>query len=105
MSPLTVVVVNIKDAPRGRIFTLLHELAHIMLKEGGICDFHDADTEAYCNRVAEAALFPREALLQSATVRKHRKDDPVWSDAELGELSRQFGGSREAALVTLWHCA
>lgn len=101
MSPLPVVVVNIKDAPRGRIFTLLHELTHIMLKEGGICDFHDDDLEAYCNRVAGAALFPREPLLQSPIVRNHPKNDPVWSDIELRDISRQFGGSREAALVRL----
>jgi Zn-dependent peptidase ImmA (M78 family)/DNA-binding XRE family transcriptional regulator len=101
LSPLPVVVVNIKDAPRGRIFTLLHELTHIMLKEGGICDFNDEDVEAYCNRVAGAALFPRESLLGSLVVLSHAKNNPNWSDAELRDLSRQFGGSREAALVRL----
>lgn len=101
MNPLPVVVVNIKDAPRGRIFTLLHEVAHIMLSDGGICDLHDADEEAFCNQVAGAALFPREALVSSNVVRSHRKGDPQWSDYELQELSRQFGGSREAALVRL----
>src|SRR6202044_2284517 len=49
LRPLPVAVVNIKDAPRGRIFTLLHELVHVMLNDGGICDLHDADIEAYCN--------------------------------------------------------
>ncbi len=101
MKPLPVVVVNIKDSPRGRIFTLLHELTHVMLKESGVCDLHDADIEAFCNRVAGAALFPREELLQSPTVRGHAKGDPRWSDTELRDLSRQFGGSREAALVRL----
>jgi Zn-dependent peptidase ImmA (M78 family)/transcriptional regulator with XRE-family HTH domain len=101
MKPLPVVVVNIKDAPRGRIFTLLHEVTHVMLNEGGICDLHDDDAEAFCNRVAGATLFPREALLQNAIVRRHRKGDTAWTDYELQELSRQFGGSREAALVRL----
>lgn len=101
MRPLPVAVANIKDAPRGRIFTLLHETAHIMLNEGGICDLHDADTEAFCNRVAGAALFPRDALMSSSVVRQHRQRDPTWTDFELRELSRQFGGSREAALVRL----
>jgi Zn-dependent peptidase ImmA (M78 family) len=101
LKPLPVVVVNIKDAPRGRIFTLLHELTHVMLNEGGICDLHDADVEAFCNRVAGAALFPKEAVLQSNTVRRHEKGDTTWSDEELRDLSRQFGGSREAALVRL----
>jgi len=101
LKPLPVVVVNIKDAPRGRIFTLLHELTHVMLNEGGICDLHDADAEAFCNRVAGAALFPKEAVLQSAVVQHHRKEEAAWSDEELRDLSRQFGGSREAALVRL----
>lgn len=101
MNPLPVVVVNIKDAPRGRIFTLLHEVAHVMLNDGGICDLHDADEEAFCNQVAGAALFPKEALLGSNTVRQHKKGEPAWTDYELQELSRQFGGSREAALVRL----
>jgi Zn-dependent peptidase ImmA (M78 family) len=51
--------------------------------------------------VAGAALFPREAFLDTSIVRRHRKGDPVWTDFELQELSRQFGGSREAALVRL----
>jgi len=101
MRPLPVVVVNIKDAPRGRVFTLLHELVHVTLNDGGICDLHDADVEALCNRVAGAALFPKGALLQSATIQQHPRGDMAWSDGELRDLSRQFGGSREAALVRL----
>jgi Zn-dependent peptidase ImmA (M78 family) len=30
--PLPVVVVNVKDAPAGRVFTLLHEFAHLALR-------------------------------------------------------------------------
>jgi Zn-dependent peptidase ImmA (M78 family) len=105
--PMPVAVANIKDAPRGRIFTLLHEVVHILLSDGGICDLHESGAdaasriEAYCNRVAGAILFPRAALLATEIVRRHRTGDVEWSDAELGELSRQFGGSREAALVRL----
>jgi Zn-dependent peptidase ImmA (M78 family) len=105
--PLPVAVANIKDAPRGRIFTLLHELAHILLNDGGICDLHESENEdvsrveTYCNRVAGAILFSREQFLASGTVRNHRRGDPKWTDEELSTLSSQFGGSREAALVRL----
>ena len=105
--PLPVAVANIKDAPRGRIFTLLHEVVHILLASGGICDLHEIGTdeasrvEAFCNRVAGAILFPRDALLATQTVRSHRKNQIEWTDGELASLSREFGGSREAALVRL----
>jgi Zn-dependent peptidase ImmA (M78 family)/DNA-binding XRE family transcriptional regulator len=105
--PMPAAVANIKDAPRGRIFTLLHEVIHILLSDGGICDLHDLGADAasqaenYCNRVAGAILFPRGAVMTSDTVKRHRKGDVEWSDLELGELSRQFGGSPEAALVRL----
>lgn len=107
--PLPVVVANVKDAPRGRIFTLLHELVHVMLNESGICDIADARDgksptariETYCNEVASAALFPRKEFLSSNVVNQHTKGDSEWTDFELQGLSRTFGGSREAALVRL----
>src|SRR5262249_45049676 len=97
--PLPVAVANSKDSPRGRIFTFLHEVAHLLLRDGGICDLHDSEEdegshiEAFCNRVAGATLFPRPALLASETIGRHRRGDMTWSDEELGEISRVFGGS------------
>jgi len=107
--PLPVVVANVKDAPRGRIFTFLHEVVHIMLNESGVCDVADdrqrdsptAQIEMFSNQIAGAALFPRDEFLSTILVRSHRKGDPKWTDIELQELSRRFGGSREAALVRL----
>jgi Zn-dependent peptidase ImmA (M78 family)/DNA-binding transcriptional regulator YiaG len=106
--PLPVVVVNIKDAYRGRIFTLLHELTHIALNEGGVCDLDDdarenksAQVEAYCNRVAGAALFPHDELLRTTIVRDHPRTRMEWADDEIMALAREFGGSREALLVRL----
>ncbi len=108
LKPLPVVVVNIKDAYRGRIFTLLHEVTHLALNDGGICDLDDnqrrnasARIEAYCNRVAGAVLFPRSDLLSTSELRSHRSGEMSWTDAEIQSLSRRFGGSREALLVRL----
>jgi Zn-dependent peptidase ImmA (M78 family)/transcriptional regulator with XRE-family HTH domain len=108
LKPLPVVVANIKDAYRGRIFTLLHEVTHLALNEGGICDLDDsqrrnasAQIETFCNRVAGAILFPKQDLLAATEVRNHRPADMSWSDSEIQSLSRKFGGSREALLVRL----
>ena len=108
LKPLPVAVVNIKDAYRGRIFTLLHELAHIALNDGGICDLDDnerqnesARIEAYCNHVAGAVLYPKDELLAADVMRHHPKNQLAWSEDEIVALSRKFGGSREALLVRL----
>lgn len=107
--PLPVAVANVKDAPRGRIFTFLHEVVHVMLNQSGLCDIGDdrrgnsptSRVEMFCNRVAGATLFPQKEFLATTVVRQHKKGDPKWTDFELQELSRKFGGSREAALVRL----
>lgn len=37
--PFPVIVVNAKDSPRGRVFTLIHEFAHILTNRGGCAIF------------------------------------------------------------------
>ncbi len=96
--PLPVIVVNIKDAINGRIFTLFHELAHILLREGGICDLYDdAGIEVFCNGVAGAALIPRESLVSEDVVAS-KSGDVHWNDHEIGAIANKYGVSREVAL-------
>lgn len=105
--PLPAAVANIKDSATARVFTLLHEVTHILLNSDGICDLEEkgnddaARTEYFCNRVASASIFPREALLRLDVVRLHARGQPKWSDEELRAIASHFGGSREAALVRL----
>lgn len=101
--PLPVAVANIRDAPRGRVFTFLHELVHILLRENSLCDEHDVDvvdrgTEDFCNRVAAAILVPETELRKSEPV-LHHAPGPTWSERELSALSRCFGGASEEALL------
>ena len=96
--PLPVIVVNIKDSVNGRIFTLFHELAHIMLREGGMCDLHEDNRyEAFCNRVAAATLMPRNWILQDDVVMS-KTAVSLWSDTEIKYVANRYGVSREAAL-------
>jgi len=66
----TVIVVNTKDNIEARIFSLMHEFAHILLGES-VIDLPDAmhsfkdDVEKWCNEFASVFLLPKD-LAKSA---------------------------------------
>lgn len=102
--PYTVIAINGADWPRRRLFTLLHELAHLALNTGGLCDLHEAtirrtkrdDLEHFCNSVAAAALIPREALLVQLREIAGNVDLELVSD-----LAEGFSVSSESLLLRL----
>ncbi len=61
-----VIVLNSKDIPERRIFTLFHEYAHLLLGKEGVCGDIDAPTddrtEQWCDNFAGAFLAPKKAL-------------------------------------------
>jgi Zn-dependent peptidase ImmA (M78 family)/transcriptional regulator with XRE-family HTH domain len=59
-----VIVINsAESAPQAKLFTLFHELGHLVLRSGAIClEQHRIPVEAFCNAVAAAALMPDDAL-------------------------------------------
>ncbi len=104
-----VVLLNGQDSDAGRIFTLMHELAHLSLRNAGICcifdqrlgsDNSDARVEWFCNSVAAAVLMPRDQLLAQSAVRSANPDSE-WPDDELRPLAQHFCVSQEAMLVRL----
>jgi Zn-dependent peptidase ImmA (M78 family) len=106
--PIPVIVVNALDWPRGQVFTLLHEFAHLMLREGGLCDLLEPESgqgrqvEIWCNAVAAATLMPALAFLDNDVLRS--PDTRIWEDEVLAQLSARWGVSQEAVirrLVTL----
>jgi Zn-dependent peptidase ImmA (M78 family)/transcriptional regulator with XRE-family HTH domain len=105
---IPVIVVNALDFPRGEVFTLLHELAHLMLREGGLCDLLEPRSEGrhqvelWCNAVAAAILMPAEPFLDAVVIVPSGVRQ--WEDEVLAQLSARFGASQEAVirrLVTL----
>jgi Zn-dependent peptidase ImmA (M78 family)/transcriptional regulator with XRE-family HTH domain len=107
--PLSVVVVNGKDRTPGRVFTLLHELAHVALGQSAIENDVEAgdalppparNVERFCNRVAAAVLMPRDELLAEPIV-TGRRQGTEWSNEEVLALARRYGVSREALLLRL----
>jgi Zn-dependent peptidase ImmA (M78 family)/transcriptional regulator with XRE-family HTH domain len=108
--PLPAIVVNGRDRSPGRTFTLMHELAHVVLGQSAIeNELEPGDAipaperriETFCNSVAAAALMPADALREHPIVMaKHRSKTP-WSDEEIAAVARRFGVSRLALLVRL----
>jgi Zn-dependent peptidase ImmA (M78 family) len=107
---LPVIVLSGKDHPHGRIFTLMHELAHLILRSSGICDLSEGSarrtrshgTEIFCNRVAGAVLVPRPALLEQREL-KGVTSPREWSQDELRRLAARFSVSREVMARRLAH--
>lgn len=108
-TPLPAIVVNVKDTPRGRVFTMAHELVHLMLRKEGLCDLtedarrpsEEQRVEVFCNRVAGAILVPTEHLLAEDLLASHRVAAATWSDEELLALARRYQVSREVILRRL----
>ncbi|CAM4101220.1 XRE family transcriptional regulator [Vibrio neonatus] len=94
-----VIFINSSDAPTARLFTLIHELAHLWIGSSGISDLEHshAEEEKFCNAVAGEFLVPQEAF--------HR----IWNP-ELGlvtnltEINRQLHVSKLAAAKRALDC-
>ena len=107
---LPVIVVNTKDSPKARIFSLLHELGHILLNEGGICDPGNSSEddafekrssiEAFCNFFSGAVLIPKDSLLDHRSV-KGKTASYNWPERTLGTISGDFNVSKEVVLRRL----
>jgi Zn-dependent peptidase ImmA (M78 family)/DNA-binding XRE family transcriptional regulator len=59
-----VIFINSSDAPKARLFTLIHELAHIWIGSTGISNLEPSNEreEAFCNQVAGEFLVPEKSL-------------------------------------------
>ena len=98
------VVLNLRDSINGRIFSLFHEYAHLLLDKSGICDMEEQDylqqedkaIERFCNHFAGAILVPKDVLLAHDLV-KPRK----WSDELIEKIARSFKVSQEVILRRL----
>ena len=102
-----VIVVNRKDIPQRRLFSLLHEFAHVALRQSGVSDLRidraqvaqDPDIELRCNSIASAALMPIAAVraeLDAALANGQGLTDEV-----IVRVARRFGVSRPALLLRL----
>ncbi len=103
------ILVNHQDAETatGRLFTLLHEYAHLLTTQEGItCDFRGSGQEgrsgeSLANRFAACLLLPPEQFRQSLEQAGKLQLKENWSDVDLDELRRPFLVSRDVVAIAL----
>lgn len=85
-----VVFVNLRDAPSARLFTLLHELAHLWLGQSGVSSgsaIEDRREEQFCNAVAGEFLAPASDVIALWNNGKELNDN-------VGDIAKIFHVSR-----------
>ena len=95
---IPVISYNIKkaDKPDRIRFTILHELAHLLLKFG---DVTEHQKEILCHQFAGAILLPEEAI--KVELGEHRNK---LSTLELANIKKQYGISMQAIVMRAKDC-
>jgi Zn-dependent peptidase ImmA (M78 family) len=96
-----VIVINTKKQTRGRrLFTLAHELAHVLMQRSGISDpaISANHIERLCNRFARSFLVP-ETFLGALFKKGRPTNDPDLRD--VASASRRLKISQQAAVLRL----
>jgi len=101
--PLPAMGVNRAESPRARVFSMMHELTHLMVRTSSVCDFNE-DVEAppeerrieiFCNAVAAEILAPAEAFLAQVEIVNHPARPRAWEAETIAALANRFHVSRE----------
>jgi Zn-dependent peptidase ImmA (M78 family) len=103
---VSLIVVSSQDSPRARVFSLLHELGHLLLGGDAMCHPQpDRQTpvpgseEAFCNGFAAAMLMPAAAFAADPLARSLRERPLELGDAV--QLAQRYGVSELAAFRRL----
>lgn len=82
------------EAPTSKIFTLFHELGHIILNEGGLCDLKESTTkqiEIWCNAFSAEILVPTDELLNLELVNSYAQaNEKTWVKQDLINIGKRF---------------
>lgn len=100
---LPIIIVNHIDKPPAKIFTLFHELCHLIRGESSLVSddpVSDQIEEIYCNQFAGSLLVPEEELHNDEIIEEHISDID-WSDEEIETLGKKYSVSRVVVIRRL----
>lgn len=101
-----IITLNRKDEPSARLFTLIHELVHIITNSSGICNdisensSSNYDIELMCNDIAGQVLLPQNDLKQNLYISQIKKHG--LNDTYVCAIARDFAVSKEVVIHHLW---
>ena len=99
------ILVNHSDteSATGRIFTLLHEFAHLLVRKAGVvCDFRgQPELEAFANRFAARTIVPLVMLRNRLSALGLLQLKAHWTEAELDRIRQPFHASRDVIAISL----
>lgn len=100
------IVLNSNDAYARRIFSAIHELAHLVLRQPGLCNPNEttplkgsAGVEVVCNAAAGLALVPDRSLMEQAGVSSLQRGANLRETLE--NLAKTYAVSRQVILRRL----
>ncbi len=102
-----VIVINSKDVPARKTFTLFHEYCHILLEAAGICKIKSnskelqtsQSIESVCDKFAAAFLVPDGDFFVQSEVQKGEFDDE--ESSIIRRLAIRFKVSKQVILLKL----
>lgn len=105
-SPYPAIAINVKDSIYARIFTLMHELVHILLGQDAVDSESyqsrgiDRTLERFCNAVASSILLPDHLI---APILESLGDSPAsrMGRGDVVKIGHSLGVSGEALLLRL----
>jgi len=98
-SDIHVIVLNEDDKQSIKLFSLFHEICHILKKTAGICSLeieqNNPDEENYCNNFAAEFLVPLDDL--NIEINKFRQIN----DEAIVQLTETYGVSKQVIMIRL----
>lgn len=95
--PFPLIMINTADQrPATKLFTLMHEIVHVLLGRTGVSDPNvlENEVERFCNKVTAAVMMPEAAFVQ---LYDQHKQENVRSTTSA--LAHWFGVSKSAAAL------
>ena len=101
-----VILISSKDSIKARIFSLLHEYGHVLLRKDGLCipettfqksDQASQDIETWCNKFAASTLMPKTEFLEEY----FKLEQDTSPERIIARLSRKFNSSKLATAIRI----